>query len=157
MKKYIKIIIGIIIVILVVVGLFFLKNEDVKETVNNSIVQSKEVKDAFNTIKKEANNIINNTVDNTISEEVKNEAENQNDEVPAISNPENVTTNEQNNDEKAINMVKQDWGEDNNVTFKIDEKNENGKYVIGVVDKNTTRVLVWYEVDIRNNTLQEKY
>ena len=151
MKKYVKIIIGIIIVVLVIVGLVFLKHENVKETVNKDIVQSKEVKDALNTIKKEASNV-KNEVKNVV-EEPKVDEETSKEETEKEDNKKNEISN----DEKAIDMVKQDWGADNNVTFKIDEVSENGKYVIGVVDKKTTKVLMWYDVDVNNNTLQEKY
>ena len=159
MNKYVKIIIGILLVALVIAGIFYLTKGETKETTTNKIVQSQEVKDAINTIKKEAQNVINtvgnnentdNTVSNTIAE---------NEEEPEVSTsmPETTTTNELSNNEKAINMVKQEWGTDSSVTFKIDEQNENGKYVIGVVDKKTTKVITWYEVDIRNNTIKEKF
>lgn len=158
MNKYVKFIIGILLVVLVIAGIFYLIKGETKETTTNKIVQSKEVKDAINTIKKEAQNVINavennentdNTVSNTIEET---------EEEPEVStNMQETTTNELADDEKAINMVKQEWGADANATFKIDDKNENGKYVIGVVDKNTSKVVAWYEVDIKNNTIKEKF
>ena len=51
----------------------------------------------------------------------------------------------QSNDEKAINLVKKEWGNDDTVTFSI-EKKDGTKYRIAVRNSSTT-VLQWYEVD----------
>lgn len=51
----------------------------------------------------------------------------------------------QSNEEKAINLVKKEWGNDDTVTFSIEEK-DGTKYRIAVRNSSTT-VLQWYEVD----------
>lgn len=51
----------------------------------------------------------------------------------------------QSNDEKAIDLVKKEWGNDDTVTFYI-EKKDGTKYRIAVRNSATT-VLQWYEVD----------
>ena len=53
-------------------------------------------------------------------------------------------------------MAKEEWGEDDSVTFKIDEQNEKGQFVIQVVDKNTTNVVLEYFVDVNKNTIRQK-
>ena len=51
----------------------------------------------------------------------------------------------ENKDDKAIQLVKKEWGEDKTVTFSIEKKNGT-KYRVAVRDNSTT-VLAWYEVD----------
>lgn len=51
----------------------------------------------------------------------------------------------QTDDEKAIDLVKKEYGTDKDVLFNIEKKN-GSKYRIAVRDKSTT-VLAWYEVD----------
>ena len=51
----------------------------------------------------------------------------------------------ENKEEKAIQLVKKEWGEDKTVIFSIEKKNGN-KYRVAVRDNSTT-VLAWYEVN----------
>ena len=59
----------------------------------------------------------------------------------------------QSNDEKAIDLVKKEWGNDDTVTFSI-EKKDGAKYRIAVRNSSTT-VLQWYEVDIETWQVSE--
>ena len=67
------------------------------------------------------------------------------------------TNNNNDNDEqiskedKAIQLVKEEWGEDDTVTFNIEQKKEDIYYV---AVKSETSVLAWYEVD--TNTWEVK-
>lgn len=151
-----------LLVVLIIIGLLILSNEEKiitvdkpKENVTENKVQKVENK-TENVVTNKVENKVENKVDSTIgnNDNVQNIVQNQ-----IVENKVNNTTTDpqtpkEDNDQKAINMVKQDWGADASVTFKIDEKKENGKYVVSVVDKNTTAVLVWYDVDVKNNTIQ---
>lgn len=158
MKKDNKMLIIVLIVIVIIIGLWVITNEEDVTTVDkphNNVTENK-VQKAENKVTNKAENKVENKVENRVANNdvventIKNElVEN------TISNVTATTQSEkEDNDKKAINMVKQDWGEDASVTFKIDEKKENGKYVVSVVDKSTTAVLVWYDVDVKNNTIQ---
>lgn len=57
-------------------------------------------------------------------------------------------------DEKAIELAKQTYGEDDTVTFSIEEKKDNIYYI--AVKSNAT-VISWYEVDTDNWTISEFY
>ena len=58
----------------------------------------------------------------------------------------------QSDEEKAIQLVKKEWGEDNSVTFNIE--NTNGtKYYVAVKSNGAT--VAWYEVDIQNWEVSE--
>ena len=61
-------------------------------------------------------------------------------------------TTTQNKDEKAIDLVKKEWGEDDTVTFNIEEKN-GSKYYVAV--KKDATVISWYEVDTENWEINE--
>lgn len=61
-----------------------------------------------------------------------------------------VTT--QSKDEKVIELAKKEWGEDNTVTFNIEEK-KGTKYYVAV--KRDAIVVAWYEVDTENWKINE--
>ena len=109
-----------------------------------------------NLIKIENENVVNNTSNsNTVKEE--NISKNEN----AVS--ENTTSNiigkeetnsekeedsSQTKEEKAISLVKKEWGsEDDSVYFNIANKNGN-KYTISVNSSETTEAIAWYDVDL---------
>ena len=65
---------------------------------------------------------------------------------------ENVASQAQSKDEKAIELAKKEWGEDNSVTFNIEEKDGDKYYV--AVKKDATSIK-WYEVDTDKWTISE--
>lgn len=159
MEKSTKIIIAVLILALIILGVFIVTSKNDTEQVgndNNNISQSNEVKDAVNWIKNEVNNTEKTENEDKVENVINNNEEKLDDETDNNNKTDEKPSSEEINNQKAIDMVKNDWGEDSSVTFKIDEQTEDGKYVICVVDKNTTKVLVWYDVDIKNNTIQEK-
>ena len=56
-------------------------------------------------------------------------------------------------DQKVMDLVKKEWGQDNSAIFSIEKKNGT-KYRVAVRDSSTT-VLAWYEVDIENWEVSE--
>lgn len=157
-----KILIILLIMALIIIGCLISENKELGK-LDNNVIENK-VQKVENKVSKPTNNKVENTtkdkdenlVNNTVNDNnvVENTVPN---EVVQNTVTEETTSSQspkEDNDQKAINMVKQDWGEDSSVTFKIDEKKENGKYVVSVVDKKTTAVLVWYDVDVKNNTIQ---
>lgn len=113
-----------------------------------------------NTVNKIEENTIGNTVENDVSNENNNTAT-QN--VNAVNNDNNNSTvreqevdketieEEENSQEKAINIVKDDWGEDSTAYFSYEGK-DNGKHTVYVRDNETTRVLRIYTIDTSNGT-----
>lgn len=61
-------------------------------------------------------------------------------------------TTAQSKDEKAIDLAKKEWGEDDTVTFNVEEKNGTKYYV--AVKKDAT-VISWYEVDTETWEISE--
>ena len=66
------------------------------------------------------------------------------------SNEQPVIT--QSNDEKAIDLAKKEWGEDNTVEFSVEEK-KGSKYYVAV--KREATVISWYEVDTETWKISE--
>jgi len=167
MKKFLCFI--AIILVIVLAGYFAGKYLEAVQT-NADNINKNEVKDVVNQVKDKITNeyknvvnnvqedkeenVIENTVTNTVTNDVEEEKEPEKEETktPAA----NVGQTGEDDRQKAINIAKKEWGEDDNVSFKIDEQSEDGKFVISVVDKNTTKVVFWYSVDVKNNTIEEK-
>ena len=57
-------------------------------------------------------------------------------------------------DDKAILLAKQEWGEDNGVTFSVEEK-KNSTYYVAV--RSGGVVLAWYEVNTETWEISEYY
>ena len=80
---------------------------------------------------------------------------NQNNESLVESGENNTGTQDNNQDnleEKAKQIVKENWGEDETVYFSYDGKDETGRYIICVREKETTKAIYRYYVDIDTGT-----
>lgn len=89
------------------------------------------------------NNAENNEVENVIEEE-------QQEEGPADKGGEPKTDLE-----KAIDIVKEEWGKDSSVYFAEDGKTNSGDYVICVRDNSTTKALAWYTVNVEKGIFEK--
>lgn len=125
----------IVIILLIVGGVFLAKKiseeeENIQTTgemVNELVDDIDIVLDGNNTSEQIENEVIENT---------------------AIDEKENTEKPE----EKAIKIVKQNWGEDDSVYYSYDGVDSQGRYIICVRDKNTTKALYFYYVDIETGT-----
>lgn len=150
-----SIIITILVIIAVALAIFLTaKLSNVQKNEDNII--SMEKIDEDNLFENENNLITNNYIEENINNIIV-EEENNND-VLVNTNSNTVVSNEMTDTEdykeKALRLVKEDWGEDDSVYFDIAEIQENGIYKICVRDKNTTNEVMWYEVDVVNNTVK---
>ena len=57
-------------------------------------------------------------------------------------------------DQRAIELAKNEWGEDNTVTFSVEEK-KGSKYYVAV--KSDAIVITWYEIDTETWEISEYY
>ena len=168
-KTKIVIIIAVIVVLILLaiflaVKLFNIKNNKKIPTINTN-----------NEIKNETNNNVageviqnnsivneiiqnNNINDNTVNETVGNitdenvVVENNSQQVSKEEIDNETIQKEEDNKEKAINIVKENWGEDDKVYFSFDSIDNNGKYIVSVRDRISTEALYWYAVDIEKGT-----
>ena len=150
-----SIIITILVIIAVALAIFLTaKLSNVQKNEDNII--SMEKIDEDNLFENENNLITNNYIEENINNIIV-EEENNND-VVVNTNSNTVVSNEMTDTEdykeKALRLVQEDWGEDDSVYFDIAEIQENGIYKICVRNKNTTNEVMWYEVDVVNNTVK---
>ncbi len=100
------------------------------------------------------NNISSKDNEDDISDEQTEKTESNEEEIPGEEyvGEEEKEANEDNNNEetiinkedKAIELAKKEWGEDDTVTFSIEEK-KGSKYYVAV--KSNAIVEMWYEID----------
>lgn len=146
MKKAICIIVIILLVILIIV---FLKNNNKTLDENANIV--------------EQNTIENEETNEQVNEQIENVLENLVNEQNVVDNKQETTTKTEifsetpkTSEEKAISIVKSDWGEDSNVDISIDGIDSSGNYIIAVRDKNTTAAKAFYTVNVANQTFNKR-
>lgn len=97
-------------------------------------------------------NIINELFDNVITNEqeenvveyenTQNEENDTNDE--EVSTGESMTSKQ----EKAIALVKEEWGGEDGVYFSNESIDSQGRYIVSVRDKGTTNSLAFFIVDV---------
>lgn len=114
------------------------------QNTNNSTVKE-DVQDSSNQIlEQEKQNIPENTY-------VKEKGTNVQGEEEESSNKENI----ENFQEKAISLVKKEWGEDSTVYYTVDNHQDN-IYTISVRSKSTTATVAEYEVDAKSGQVNIK-
>ena len=97
-------------------------------------------------------NIVNETVTPTVQPNVTENEINSN----YVGTEEQATNNtEQTEEERVIELAKNEYGTDQGVTFNIANKDGN-MYYVSVNDVATTAVLAWYSVDILTNTVTQQ-
>lgn len=111
-----------------------------------------------------ANNISENFVEeNNVSNEISNTADLENDNT---SNQMNTSTSQSNQSsapaipavtdqkQKAIELVKKEWGKDDTVDYLFDHVNENGEYVVAVKDRATATVKYYFRVNLETGAVE---
>lgn len=87
----------------------------------------------------------------TVNNEQENNQEDNQENKNEVVNEE-VTLNDE---EKAIELAKKEYGSTDSVYFRIEQIQSNNIYIVSVRDSQTTRDLAWYTVDIKNNTVKQ--
>lgn len=145
MKKN-KVIIIILIFALIIISAFLTneliqyindenkKNIKTNTNINNTIKNEENINSSNNYINEnENNNNNNNSNNNQIDEE---------------ATEQNIIQTNLDNQQKAIQIVKENWGEDSTVYFRYDDITAKGEYIICVRDKETTNALYFYTVNV---------
>lgn len=109
-----------------------------------------------------ANNVENVAVENTVVENTTEEQVIENEQLETKDFSNNIyesgsdagTTNKK---EEAINLVKEQWGADDTVTFTCDSITSDGIYIIAVASKERAVVLNYFRVDLATKTVTVDY
>ena len=160
-KSKINLKVWVPIICVIVVGVTFFMLHDIQ----NKIEKMEDYENLANT---NENNITNDVVndqenqnfveENTIQNEIANEVKNTvtNNTVKNVSiNQSNVTTEPGITDkkQKAIELVKKEWGSDNSVDFVFDHV-ENDEYSVAVKDRSTATVKYYFRVNLETKTVE---
>lgn len=141
-----------IIIILIIILVMLIGSIIYEEKINMSKQITQEVNGPVDSEDNE-NNIIQNDENNQEQpKEDENQAESEDYIGEEEKNTENSTDSEKSNEEKAIELVKQKWGNDDSVTFSVEQKNGT-KYYVAVKSEN--QPTVWYEVDTETWEISE--
>lgn len=143
----------IILVICLVIALGVIVGKNINKNVKPT--NSNKVENIAKSENENKNNVVNNEVSNN---EKDNTIENSN---TTSQNQEQEATEKPKTDlEKAIELVKADWGDDETVYFSDDSEDygKDGKieYVICVREKSTTNAKAWYTVDLDKGTFEKE-
>ncbi len=126
----------IIIILLFFAGIYFgkkMSNEkEIVNTVSNNV--------------KENSIVIENTVEENKIDEQKEEENKVEEKDTASSKDDSI--------ESAKEIVKNNWGEDDSVYYSYDGLDKDGRYIICVRDKSTTKALFWYYVDLETGSFE---
>ncbi len=149
MNKNIKTILLIILIIIIiaVIAIFgcniLNNNEDVNETQNSINETSQNMQSTVNETETEKN-VVNEVQNNVIENKVENNVNNTIENVVTNQTTEVLENDGASNEEKAINIVKKDWGTTEGVYFVTMGIDASGKYIVTVNDSSTTATLAWY-------------
>ena len=142
------IIIGIVVLLFIIIwfGYEMAKTEPVDaNTVNENLADENTgldniINELFDNVT--TNEQIENEIEENVLEESKEENEVENKE--AASAGESVTSKE----EKAIALVKKEWGGEDGVYFSNESIDSQGRYIVSVRNKRTTNSLAFFIVDV---------
>lgn len=144
MKK--SVIVILIVILIIVIGVFAFSGDNNKQ--NDTLNNETQIKETVNEqINEQANEIIaNEVVNETTNELVSNE-----NTVSSETFEESPKTAE----EKAIDIVKKDWGEDTSMNFSVEGMDGNGNYIVTVRNSDTV-ALAFYSVNVTNENFTKR-
>ncbi len=164
-----KIKIWLPILCIVVVGVTFYMIYDIQNKVDQ-LTEYEDSNEVQNSISSEnvisKNQVQNEVIENEIANEINNETANVMINVTNTSKPvpnTNTNNNKPNTSfnpgvtdqkQKAIELVKKEWGNDDSVDFLFDYVNEKNEYVVAVKDKATATVKYYFRVNLETGTVE---
>ncbi len=154
-RNFLKVV--LVLIVIAIIGVFiYMINLDRKENINvnttadntqqNKLeieqgkIQEDEKVNEEEPIVAEENNEPEEEPENNANEQVDN---NTDDEVTSIGD-----------EDKAIELAKQQYGTTDGVYFRIEQIVSNGVYEVSVRDEETTVEYAWYTVDVKNGTVK---
>ena len=139
------IIIAVTIVLVILITLLTIKLIKIEKNKGKEVINLNENAIENNTVE---NNVQNENIEDKNNENVNEENNNQTNTIQNTSSNagEEVTKTDK---EKALNLVKKDWAEDDNVYFTVESIDGNGNYTIYVREGETTREISVYTVNLK--------
>lgn len=152
MNKKIYISLIVILIIIIIGGLIILFTRD-NETTNAHLNATENIQSNIENNQNENKNLENQ---NEIQTNTQENTTMQNTQGNASNSSETFEETPKTEEEKAIAIVKQDYGENQNVKFTLEGMDANSRYIIAVRNKNTTEALAFYTVNVSDNTFTKR-
>lgn len=158
-NKILGIIIIVTIIITAIVMIFYgykiIKQNNSSETVSNSVNNENKIENNTvntNNSENEVKNTEENVVDNKENEIQNNTTDNKTNENISNNNSSEITG--ATNEDKAINIVKKNWGNEQGVYFVTMGIDAKGRYIVTVNDSSTTAIFAWYAVNVETGEFE---
>lgn len=163
MNNSAKKVIFIIVIVLILFGIIWLVYDLVKKEPADTKTDNTNFADENTGLDNIINELFDNVTENeNVEIDINNEGNNvneigQNDTVEQnkinqSSSTESVTSKEQ----KAIELVKKQWGDTNGVYFSNMSIDSQGRYIVSVNDKRSTKTLAFFVVDVEKGTVTKQ-
>lgn len=147
MKKTLVI---LIVIIAIIIGCLFVFSNSKQE--NNNISNQEKVNKELNIENEEENELNQEVITNEIENTTIDEEETKENVVSSEVFEETPKTEK----EKAIDIVKKDYGSSNNIEFSVEGIDGNGSYIVTVRDTKTTQALAFYTVNVTDKTFTKR-
>ncbi|MBR3697175.1 MAG: hypothetical protein IKM97_02755 [Clostridia bacterium] len=154
MKKYLKIIVPLICVLVVFITFFMLfdiKNKVEESYYGTNSIELNEGKDEEIT---KNNNDENTSVENEIVESTTNTVNQNLTKEEVLEDEDNYSKSKL---DEAKKLVQKEWGEDNTVYFTNEGFNSEGLYMVAVRDKTSTAVKNYFKVNLETKKVMIDY
>lgn len=154
-KNNVIIWIPIICIMGILVAFYIIRNPGEKgniEEISNNTVNNTGNSQVEESVNNEVENEVTENTENTLTEDIspKTEISNKTQTEPVKPSTPGITDKKQ----KAIDLVKKEWGEDDTVNYVFDYVNEKGEYVIAVKDRATATVKNYFRVNLDTETVE---
>lgn len=160
-KSKVNLKVWIPIICIIVIGVTFYMLHDIQNKIEKNGPQNT-INAPENQIENEIINEENNSEENIVQENsIENETTNtaENTDISnnmSTTNPASAPAKPAITDQKqkAIELVKKEWGKDDTVDYVFDYINENGEYVVAVKDRATATVKYYFRVNLESGTVE---
>lgn len=148
------VIISTIVFLIIVALLIFVNVKSLQDEKNQTVEVLSEIEETDN-VNNNIDNVIENEIDNSTSEEENAVVNN------SVTNSASSTTSVENDEDSsdlediAIQLAEDEWGDDENVYYYIEEKLLENVYVVSVRDKSTTATLANYKINVETEEVSD--
>lgn len=166
MNKTVKNSLILIAIVVVIFGIIWFaydavkeKPEDTKQVNTNLVDENAGLDNVINQLFENAtptdkgteNKVEENKIKDT-DKNNKNEDNKKNEESEEQTSSESITSKE----ERAVELVKKEWGDTEGLYFSNDAIDSEGRYIVSVHDKSTTNTLAFFLVDVESGLVTKK-
>lgn len=158
MNKGLKNSLLILIVTICLFVIIYIVYDIIKEKPVDANIVSTNLEDENTGLDNIINELFENVEVNTLNEQLYEAGEEPKSEDKTEPPTESITTTETvtSREEKAIELVKKEWGGTDGVYFSNESIDQSGRYIVSVRNSRTTSLLAFYIVDVNTGIVTKK-